>query len=458
MDTAPHASEHGAMRHDAGIAPRPDWEPLRRPAGREVWEAQLLPLALWIAQRRDELAEAIADRVEPELPSDEQVPWTLGGDGAAMLRASVRAGLRLFAERLEHGEDPTTIELPAATVAFVRESARRGVPMASLMRIYRLLVAALWRELAQHLTERAPGRQELGAAVELCSAWMFTYVDRAQERAESLFVAERELWLRSAAAAQAETIDAILDTRLSDTLVAGQRLRYALDRQHVGVLAWVDPDDDAEPMARLHAAVGGLREAAGAEGALVRPLGEQATTAWMSRVTPFDDDALDALSVDPVLAPGVQIALGDPGAGLEGFRRTHRQTLHARRVAQMAGRSGGQITRYGRVALCALATSDLEHAREFVQRELGELADGDDATVRLAATLRIYLEEHSSRAPTARRLGIHENTVSYRVRRAEQILGRSITERTLELRIALLLASTMPERRVRARSLPSPDR
>jgi DNA-binding PucR family transcriptional regulator len=38
------------------------------------------------------------------------------------------------------------------------------------------------------------------------------------------------------------------------------------------------------------------------------------------------------------------------------------------------------------------------------------------------------------------RLGIHENTVTYRIRQAEEILGHSIEESTLDLRVALALA------------------
>ncbi len=75
-----------------------------------------------------------------------------------------------------------------------------------------------------------------------------------------------------------------------------------------------------------------------------------------------------------------------------------------------------------------------------MQRELRGLAADDDLTTRLTATLRTYLDEHSSRSRTAKRLGIHENTVSYRIKQAEEILGRSVDQRTLELRVALALA------------------
>ena len=85
-------------------------------------------------------------------------------------------------------------------------------------------------------------------------------------------------------------------------------------------------------------------------------------------------------------------------------------------------------------------TNDLEEARRFVHSEIGPLMEDSDASRRLAATLEIFLHEESSFVRAARRLGIHENTVAYRVRRAEELLGRKACERQLELRTALRLS------------------
>jgi len=74
------------------------------------------------------------------------------------------------------------------------------------------------------------------------------------------------------------------------------------------------------------------------------------------------------------------------------------------------------------------------------ERELGPLAARDDSTIRLASTLGVFLEEGASFVRAARRLGVHTNTVTYRVRRAEDLLGHKVTERQLELRVALRLA------------------
>ena len=52
----------------------------------------------------------------------------------------------------------------------------------------------------------------------------------------------------------------------------------------------------------------------------------------------------------------------------------------------------------------------------------------------------IYLEEGRSLVAAARRLGIHENTVKYRLRRCEELLGRPPADRPLRLQAAILLA------------------
>ena len=146
------------------------------------------------------------------------------------------------------------------------------------------------------------------------------------------------------------------------------------------------------------------------------------------------------------LRRGVRIAIGEPAHGIGGFRQSHEEAVQARRVAELAARPSGTITRYVRVALPAIATADLDQARTFVQRELGGLVADDDVTARLTATLRTYLDEHSSRSRTAKRLGVHENTVSYRIKQAEEILGRGVDQRTLELRVALALANLVRDR------------
>src|SRR5204862_5377431 len=130
---------------------------------------------------------------------------------------------------------------------------------------------------------------------------------------------------------------------------------------------------------------------------------------------------------------GLHVACGEVTAGVAGFAQTHGEALRGRELAERSGRPPGQIVRYGRVVVPSLLLADADRARRFVERELGELARQDDATVRIRATLHVYLEEGARTINTAKRLGIHQNTVTYRVRQAEALLGRPVTERRFEL-------------------------
>jgi DNA-binding PucR family transcriptional regulator len=63
----------------------------------------------------------------------------------------------------------------------------------------------------------------------------------------------------------------------------------------------------------------------------------------------------------------------------------------------------------------------------------------------LRATLLAYLEEQNSPHAAAQRLHVSRNTVSYRVKRAEELLGLEWRQRRYELQTALLLARDLGE-------------
>jgi DNA-binding PucR family transcriptional regulator len=76
--------------------------------------------------------------------------------------------------------------------------------------------------------------------------------------------------------------------------------------------------------------------------------------------------------------------------------------------------------------------------RAWVIETLGALADDDEPTARLRGTLGVFLHENRSYKATAERLTLHKNTVQYRIRKAEESLGRSVSEDRLHLEVALL--------------------
>jgi DNA-binding PucR family transcriptional regulator len=90
--------------------------------------------------------------------------------------------------------------------------------------------------------------------------------------------------------------------------------------------------------------------------------------------------------------PRIRFAFGAAGAGVAGFRRTHRRALGAYAVALAAGPSGPRMTSFADVAPLALMSSSIE-LRTWVIETLGTLAADDDHNARLRDTLRVFLQE-----------------------------------------------------------------
>ncbi len=417
----------------------PEFEPARAPKARRAWSEILRPLAAELRVSAPELSTAVVSDIRVRFP--ELFPTE---DDFEENRASSEAVIAQFAELIEDGREPREAEVPAVGIAYVREGVRRGTPLAAFLRSLRLGHAAAWKAILAQLEQRSDDRDQLAAAADLASAWMFAYVDVLSSFAEETYTQERERWLRTSAALQRDTIDAILGERDVDVAAASRRLGYELEREHVGIVGWYDAAEEGrDTIAALEATIGELARRLGCERPLSEPIGLLAVAAWVASRSGFDAGALDGLRLDTSLGPGARLALGEPARGISGFRDSHRQALQARRVATLAARPPGTVTRYRRVALSAMATSDMEQARAFVERELAGLIGSDDASARLIATLQIFLEEGSSHSRASRRLGIHENTVRYRIKQAEELLGRSVEERTLELRVALALLNVV---------------
>ena len=92
----------------------------------------------------------------------------------------------------------------------------------------------------------------------------------------------------------------------------------------------------------------------------------------------------------------VRVALGNPGVGLTGFRRSHRQAQQARRVALAAGGHAGRVVSFADACVVALLCEDLDATRTWVADTLGALADDDENAGRLRETARVFLAVGSS--------------------------------------------------------------
>jgi DNA-binding PucR family transcriptional regulator len=383
------------------------------------------------------LGRAMADVIIARIP---ELTESADDDFRTVLVGSCTSNLRKILEGLVEDKPPDEATPPPDATAWAHELVHRGQPLAALLRAYRL---GHWL-FEQTFTEASAGFDlDPELRLRVCagaSQHCFAYIDVVCTQLVDEYEAEREQWMRGAAAAQVELVQAIVAGEPLDPADAAAVLRYDVLGPQVAIVVWHDPTDrhavgeGAAPAARR------LALALGATETLVVPVGEHAAWAWATGERLLDEVPAELPAADRRL----HAVVGDRHEGLDGMRRSHLEARAARRVGELVGARRTGVVAFRSVALNALLTADEASARVFARRELGRLAEDTDAALRLRATVRVHLDERLSPIRTARRLGIHENTVVYRVKRAEELLGRPLDERRPELEVALRLFDALP--------------
>jgi hypothetical protein len=110
------------------------------------------------------------------------------------------------------------------------------------------------------------------------------------------------------------------------------------------------------------------------------------------------------LSAEQVTGAGI----GNPCARAAGIARSYAE---ARRALE----AGRRLGKAGNVSVFA----DVSDLREFAEEVLGDLG------AEYLSTLAAYFRENGSPAKAAQSLGVHPNTVGYRIRRVEELAGLS---------------------------------
>ncbi|WP_329240227.1 helix-turn-helix domain-containing protein [Actinoallomurus sp. NBC_01490] len=127
----------------------------------------------------------------------------------------------------------------------------------------------------------------------------------------------------------------------------------------------------------------------------------------------------------------------------DGIPETYTAVVGALRLTLASGATGGIVALddLGAAGLL-LRYGEPAHLKRYAERTLGSVAryDSDHGT-ELLRTLRTYLDCDLDRSATAKRLTLHVNTVSQRLRRIEALSGLNLRSprQTIEARTALML-------------------
>ncbi|MFG1784131.1 PucR family transcriptional regulator [Rhodococcus oryzae] len=253
------------------------------------------------------------------------------------------------------------------------------------------------------------------------------------EELNTTYTRERESLLRGAFSQRIGTVREILDGATVDVAQASARMAYPLHRSHTALIVWAeDAAPGFDPVADLEPIVLRLARAVSATDLLCVPSGARGLWAWM-----VDGDRLGTDPQHAALVPaGVRIAVGGEGAGVDGFRSSHREARAARSIAEN-GRQRRTLTRYRDVEVVSLVSQDPAARSSLVERELRGMLGDDSASERLRDTVRAVLACWGNHEAAARRLGVHKNTVRYRIQRVEEVLGRDLATNRLPLELAL---------------------
>ncbi len=342
-------------------------------------------------------------------------------DFVELYRQSYRQHLRVIYAGFENRRDLEEQEPLGLAAEEARRSATYGIRLSDVLRTYWIGQRLIVEEMIGIVESTIDDAMLRASVLRTSSRWLFYYNDWVTQRVAETYERERDLVMRDRDRRRRQLVRDLLD---GETVEASQ-LGYELERQHLAVVAW---GQEAER------AMLTLREATGLS--LLAISGTDPTSwGWLGG-TEIEDRHLKAVR-ECELPEGAQLALGEPGQGIDGFRLGHRQALSAYRIARD---TGAAVTAYADVTLLALTLQDAELARDFVSRELGPLTQADERSQLLRETLRAYFAAGENAASAAAVLGVHDRTVLYRLRSIEERIGHPISSRRDEIAVALRLA------------------
>ncbi len=250
-------------------------------------------------------------------------------------------------------------------------------------------------------------------------------------------------------------LDEILDGALRSEVSLAQQLRrlgHDIERPHVAFVLRANTDEKVSRVrtGRWSMLEDGIHRAAARSGAkaLWRVRGATAEIVW-----PVDDPAtvpelaaalhgeVQAIIAQQGERESVSVGVGRVDNGFEGVRQSH----HEARQALMLGRrihGPGRVTLFEQLGVYRLifAAEHLPEMQGYLEETLGPLIAYDtDHSADLARTLDAFFAANCSPKEAARLLGVHRNTVLYRLDRIATILQVDLDDADTRLRLHLAL-------------------
>jgi hypothetical protein len=374
-----------------------------------------------LRRERPRLEQAIHARIRDVAPGpdDESAEYEAGQYAAIVETVDFTlAGIELG----EISEQP----IPPATIAQARRAARHGVALDTVLRRYHTAQGIFVNRVKDDLEHTGPAGDP--AALELFVSLQELHNRLTAEVARE-YAHEMARGARSIGERRAERVERLLSGASFDT----SGLDYAFEKAwHICVIA---VGATAEPAVRTLASALNRQ-------LLVVPRSEEIVWAWFGSPRPLSVAEVEAVRLGRS-AQGVNLALGEPDHGFEGWRMTFKHAQAALRIAFKAPRP---LTRYADVSLLEAVTRDHALALSYVAIHLAPLDDLRVGGLVARETLRAYFQAGHHVDAAARLLNVHRATLRNRIARIEARLGYQLSTRQAELEIALRVEALLAAR------------
>lgn len=354
----------------------------------------------------------------------------------AAARRSTRSSLiHWAAANIENPGAPVEPYVSGDMLSSARELVRRGVTevMFNAARTTQNTAWQLWMSIAFDLTA---DRQELRELLDVSARSIAAFIDGTMDAMAAFMRTEREALMRGTHVDRRELVTLILEGASVNAQQDSQRLGYRLDQTHHAAIVW---SEEAETeLSALEGAAQALARCAGTRQTLT--VISNAATLW---VWAPGDKAIDLAPLRLAIKglPGVRMAIGSSGHGIEGFRRAHLDALTTQRVL---GRlpTRAHVVNFDMVRLVSLMTQDPEATHQFVTHTLGALAT---AAPPLRRALLTFLSTGCNATQAAELLHTHRNTLLRKLARAAELLPRPLEHHRIHVAAALVALSWTAE-------------
>jgi len=390
----------------------------------------LQQIAAQQAQEASRIAATMFAAYAEEIPSYAEIgDPALREDVQSVSAAMVRAWLTVMSTGR-----PITGEALEPLLQGARRRAAQGIDLHSMLRAYRVGIRVMWSELVSTPEWQSHALQ--GALVHLAE-WALDFADRVNTEVAAVYIDELAQVNRQREHRRSALLNVILAGPGGESVEGPKEL----ERPHAVVVGRVAEDTQID---RLEQA--GLRLEAAVDAVLwtVRHRSVIAAVPLHAGMSRADlARALAALlPADSVTAYGV----GGNARGARETRQSYSEAADALRVGPVLCGGGAAVYDYQELAPSIALLQRPEQARRFVAtalEPLGELVERPW----VLPTLEAYISRQGRIKEAATQLGVHLNTVKYRLRELRAATGSLLADgdRAATLLLALKLRRLLAE-------------